>query len=299
MSLDNITITAMSKLKIGHHEDGGFILKYIALLLMLISLIFGQCSSVSAKDAALLPKLYVAEELVDADTIYVNGVPYISAAACLDACSKTLDVMADGDELQAVGSFAKSQVYAITAKVNDKYVNVNGRYIYVGLGVKKLNEKVALPLATIAKIFDGTLTQESKGSNKYFLELGKYSMMLGSKFYSEYIVDLMAHTIYSEAGNQCLEGQIAVGNVILRRVKSASFPNSVYQVIHSDSQFDGVETAQFEAEPTESCYIASKIALEGTEMLPGAMYFNTADLNSWARRTRTYLGTIQGHDFFK
>lgn len=234
-----------------------------------------------------------------ADVKLVNGVPYVTAAACLPAGSKSCEIQADGEVLQTLGGFAKKQVYAIVARVGDKYVNVNGRYLYVKNKVQQIDGKVALPLSTYAKIFGGTATRSTKKSNTFYLKTGSIDLTFGSDFYNDRVVHTMARTIYSEAGNQALEGKIAVGNVIVNRVLSPKWPNNITDVVLARNQFTGTLTHYFYEEPPESCVIAAKIALEGVEIFPGVHYFNQKDKDTWASRNCKYLGTLGGHDFYR
>lgn len=94
-------------------------------------------------------------------------------------------------------------------------------------------------------------------------------------------VRIMAAMIQCEAGNQPMEGQIAVGAVIMNRVKSASYPNTITEVIYQPSQFgpsDSQTFADLLAGDTikESCREAAKQAFMGTDNVGGAMHFRRA-----------------------
>ena len=91
--------------------------------------------------------------------------------------------------------------------------------------------------------------------------------------------DLLAALIYCEAGNQPYEGQVAVGAVVMNRVASSSFPNSVYEVINQSGQFtpsySGVLAAAL-ANGSGSGYTgAAQDAMAGSDPTGGALYFNT------------------------
>lgn len=244
--------------------------------------------------------IYVnSTEVSSADIKLVSGTPYVTAAACLAIGSKSCDIQSDGDYLHALGSFAKNQVYAIVASKGNKYINVNGRYLYIPKQVQQIDGKIALPLSAYAKIFGGAATRSSKNKNIFYLKTGSIDLTFGSEFYNDRVVKIMARTIYSEAGNQSLEGKIAVGNVICNRVWSPRFPNTVSAVVLEKNQFSGTQTHYFNEEPPESCYIAAKLALEGVEIYSGALYFNVTGMNTWACRNRKFLGTLGDHDFFQ
>ena len=91
----------------------------------------------------------------------------------------------------------------------------------------------------------------------------------------------MAAMIQCEAGNQPMEGQIAVGAVIMNRVRSAGYPNTIEEVIYQPSQFgpsDSQTFANLLANDTikESCREAAKQAYLGTDNVGGALHFQRA-----------------------
>lgn len=94
-------------------------------------------------------------------------------------------------------------------------------------------------------------------------------------------VRMMAAIIQCEAGNQPMEGQIAVGAVIMNRVKSPSYPNSIPEVIYQPSQFGPSDSQMFAdllANDTikDSCREAAKQAYMGTDNVGGALHFRRA-----------------------
>ncbi|HEX3047091.1 MAG TPA: cell wall hydrolase, partial [Bacillota bacterium] len=83
---------------------------------------------------------------------------------------------------------------------------------------------------------------------------------------------LLAKLITAEAGNEPYEGQVAVGAVVLNRVNSTEFPNSIREVIYQSNQFSSLPLLG-STEPTESCLKAAKDALAGIDPSHGALYF--------------------------
>lgn len=92
-------------------------------------------------------------------------------------------------------------------------------------------------------------------------------------------VELLAAIIKSEAGNQPRDGRLAVANVVLNRVYSAAFPNSVLEVLYQPGQFTPVTTGVFAgylaAGVEEEFYELARLALAGENVVPGALYFRT------------------------
>lgn len=92
-------------------------------------------------------------------------------------------------------------------------------------------------------------------------------------------LNLLAAIIYCEAGNQSREGKVAVGAVVLNRVASVSFPNTIYDVIYQSGQFtpaySGVLASALANGVPSDCVEAAQAALNGENPVGGALYFNT------------------------
>lgn len=91
---------------------------------------------------------------------------------------------------------------------------------------------------------------------------------------------LLAALIYCEAGNQPYEGKVGVGAVVMNRVASGRFPNTIEQVIYQRGQFTPAMTGKLarviaSGRIPESCFEAARAALNGETTVGGAMYFNT------------------------
>ncbi len=111
---------------------------------------------------------------------------------------------------------------------------------------------------------------------------------------------LLAKCIYAEARGEPYAGQVAVGAVILNRVKSSSFPNTIYGVIYQPYAFTAVSDGQINLEPNQTAYNAARDALNGWDPTYGCIYYynpNTAT-SSWIW-SRQIVVTIGKHNFAK
>lgn len=91
-------------------------------------------------------------------------------------------------------------------------------------------------------------------------------------------LELLATIIYCEAGNQSHEGKVAVGNVVINRVNSGSFPNTFEAVIRAPRQFSPVGSGKFDrvlgsGRVPESCYQAAQDAMDGVSYVGDCLYF--------------------------
>ncbi len=115
-------------------------------------------------------------------------------------------------------------------------------------------------------------------------------------------IQLMARAINGEARGEPYEGQVAVGAVILNRVKDSRFPNSISGVIYQSGAFTAVADGQINAPIDEgsSIYKAAQDAMNGWDPTGGCVYYfnpNTAT-NKWIW-SRQHVITIGKHRFCK
>ncbi len=111
-------------------------------------------------------------------------------------------------------------------------------------------------------------------------------------------VELLAHCVYGEARGEPYVGKVAVAAVVLNRVKSSSFPNTISGVIYQDGAFTCVSDGQLYLTPDEDAYRAARDALNGWDPTYGCLYYyNPATAVSawiWSREVRL---TIGAHSF--
>lgn len=113
-------------------------------------------------------------------------------------------------------------------------------------------------------------------------------------------LNLLARLIYGEARGESYTGQVAVGAVVLNRVKSSSFPNTIAGVIYEKGAFDAVSDGQINLSPNSTAKKAAQDALNGWDPSYGAVYyFNPATAtNKWIW-SRPMTVTIGNHRFCK
>lgn len=116
--------------------------------------------------------------------------------------------------------------------------------------------------------------------------------------YNSSDIYLLAKCIYAEARGEPYLGQVAVGAVVLNRVKSSAFPNSISGVIYQPYAFTAVIDGQINLEPNETAYSAARDAMNGWDPTNGCLYYyNPATATSSWIWTRTVKLTIGKHRF--
>lgn len=111
--------------------------------------------------------------------------------------------------------------------------------------------------------------------------------------------DLLARLIHAEARGEPLEGQIAVGAVVINRVKSDKFPDTITEVIYQKGQFSPIALGTMPKVPQEFAVEAAERALAGEDPTGGALFFynpkTTAAPEFW--KTRPVIKQIGNHNF--
>jgi N-acetylmuramoyl-L-alanine amidase len=118
------------------------------------------------------------------------------------------------------------------------------------------------------------------------------------KAISQEELDLLARVIYAEARGEALEGQVAVGAVVLNRLESPQFPKTIREVIYQRGAFTAVDDKQIHLQPNEKAYQAAKEAVKGKDPTGGALYYynpKTAKDN-WIK-SRPVIKRIGNHNF--
>lgn len=117
----------------------------------------------------------------------------------------------------------------------------------------------------------------------------------GNVYYSNNDVYLLAQLIRAEAEDQPYVGQVAVGAVVLNRVRSPHFPNTVAGVIFQPGQFEPVDNGRIFLQPTQTQIEAARAALQGWDPTGGAVYFfnpyKTSSGFLWSRPWKTTIGS--------
>ena len=116
--------------------------------------------------------------------------------------------------------------------------------------------------------------------------------------YSDADVALLARLIYGEARGESYVGQVAVGAVVLNRIKSSSFPNTMSGVIYQKYAFTAVDDGQINLTPNATAKKAAQDAMNGWDPTYGAIYYyNPATATSQWIFTRKTTVTIGNHVF--
>ena len=217
-----------------------------------------------------------------------DGTTYVSYGAILFALYP---------DATAVWANGRAEVTAegltMYLKPGAKYIEANGRCLYVPGGVRSEDGVILVPVRTLCQALGAEAVWDSATGTVNITAVSG-PIVSGDSYYDAEDLDLLSRLIYAESGNQPLEGKIAVGNVILNRVASPSFPNTVAEVLSQPNQFPGAT----DCTPNSESILAAKLCLEGAMEAPGAYWFNGAGIPCWASNNKSHIVTIGGHSFY-
>jgi N-acetylmuramoyl-L-alanine amidase len=126
------------------------------------------------------------------------------------------------------------------------------------------------------------------------------SVSSGSSNYSKGDLYLLAQLVYGEGRGESYTGQVAIAAVVLNRVKSPKYPNTIAGVIYQPGAFSVVDDGQINLAPDDTALKAARDAMNGWDPSGGALiYFNPAKTTNayvWSRPVTTVIGN---HRFCK
>jgi len=117
--------------------------------------------------------------------------------------------------------------------------------------------------------------------------------------YSNHLQDatILAKLIHSEAGNQSREGKIAVGSVVMNRMKF--YEKSLYNIIYQPGQFSGVHTRAFKKDPDPETYDIAIQVLSGENNLPPSVLYFANERIAFNKRWLRHIGSSKTHPPFQ
>lgn len=251
-------------------------------------------------------------------TVFTLTIPALGANIVADGVSLTADQawIEEGTTYMTLRSYAALTGHALawadgTARLSgmglelqaspgELYLESNGRALYVPETVSVSQGKLVLPLRVLCQATGAELTWDAQSATVTLNTLGAKP---SSANYNEEDLYWLSRIISAESRGEPLIGQIAVGNVVLNRIKSAEFPNSVKDVVFDSQyaiQFEPVANGTVYDPPTLSALVAAKLCLEGANVVGDCLYFFAPSLSpgTWIVNNRTYFTTIGTHQFY-
>ncbi len=182
------------------------------------------------------------------------------------------------------------------------YIVANGRYFHAPSGIRNVGGSIYVPIRPLAKAYSLEVTWQNATRSVALESTGK-RLRSGEEFYDSDEVYWLSRIIHAEAGAEPFDGKIAVGNVILNRVRSPQYPNTIYGVIFDrkyGTQFSPVSFGTIYNRPNADSMIAAKLCLEGYTFSDTVLFFMNPRLatTNWIAENRPFAFTIGRHDFY-
>lgn len=203
------------------------------------------------------------------------------------------------EDRQAVVSAAN--LY-LTARPGNCYLDANGRNLYIENNVKLISGTTMVPIRVLAKALGASVSWDAT-TQTVLVQRGSGTILSGDQFYDSSSVYWLSRIINAESESEPLKGKIAVGNVILNRVKSPDYPNTIYDVIFDTNygvQFTPTQNGTIHQMPNEESILAAKLCLDGASVVGDSIYFlNPAkSTTQWVAKYCVYVATIGNHQFY-
>ena len=192
----------------------------------------------------------------------------------------------------------------IVAKEGTLYIEANGRYFYTEEAIVIKNGEMFIPIKPLVKALNSYASYDSSIS-AYVVSSGDTRRLKSAdQVYNADDIYWLAKIISAEAEGEPMKGKLAVGNVILNRVRSKSFPNTIYGVIFDKKhgvQFAPTANGRIYKTADAESIIAAKMCYEGYSLSSEILYFlnPSASSSNWIANNRPYAFTIKNHYFYK
>ena len=198
---------------------------------------------------------------------------------------------------------ARAEDLSLSAQPGASYIEANGRALYAPTGVYSSQGSTLVPVRVLAAALGAQVDWEP-ASGTVTVTGGSGAIAPAGERYPEQDLYWLSRIISAESRGEPLLGKLAVGTVVLNRVRSDEFPNTVREVIFDRKwgvQFTPVANGTVYDEPTQESLLAAKLVLDGARAAGNSLYFIAPELtdNHWTMENRTYVTTIGCHWFYE
>ena len=276
----------------------------VAMLLTCITLMSGAMIGASASAPrfpanATPTRVYVdGREVLAGECVIMDSVTYVplrNFSNLFDDCKISWNAKTRTATVQTADLY-------MTGQSDAAYITANGHAFYTVGKVENIGGSLYVPIRPLALAFAKELSWNASTRSVELTSVANKRAVAWAN-YREDEVYWLSRIISAEAKGEPLAGQIAVGNVVLNRVRHKDYPNTIYGVIFDrkhGTQFSPVSFGTIYQTPTESAVVAAKICLEGYSLSDTAIFFLNPRIatNNWIVKNRPYAFTIGNHDFY-
>lgn len=282
-------------------------LTILSLVLLFICTFSTAASDISIK----VNNKYIAS---DVTPFIKSGTTYVPIRFVANALN--VDYVNWNSNNQSVS--IKDSDTSILLFVNKNYAYVNNEYKTLTNNALLVNERTFVPIRFISEILgadvkwnEDTYTvsittnsnQNTTSSSPSKNPSNSSSNNSVTNNYDQDAVYWLSRIIEAEAGGEPFKGKVAVGEVILNRVESEEFPDTIWEVIFDKQfgiQFEPVANGSIYNTPSKDSINAAKTALSGSNYVGDSLYFLNPTIaeSNWIVKNRKFYTTIANHDFY-
>ena len=239
------------------------------------------------------------KEILKDECIILDSLTYVplrAFCALFDDCTITWNKKTNT-------ATVKSDALLLTAQQDNIYITANGHYYYTVGKIRNIDGRLYLPIRPLVRAFASELTWNASARCVEISTQNRKSTAVAWANYNADEVYWLSRIISAESRGEPMEGQIAVGNVVLNRVRSKSYPNTIYGVIFDrkhGTQFSPVSMGTIYHTPAQSSVIAAKMCLEGYTLSDSILFFMNPRIatNNWISKNRPFAFRIGNHNFY-
>ena len=190
---------------------------------------------------------------------------------------------------------ARTEELTLAAQPGDDVLVCNGSRMALPQAVRLEEGRTLVPVRPLAELFGLEVNWDAA--------TGEVALTTPEEQEDDQLYWL-SRIISAESRGECWEGKLAVGNVVLNRVLSPDFPDTIYGVIFDErwgGQFEPVRNGTVYNEPTPESVRAAMACLAGVNVVGDSLYFLAPELtdNHWTMENRTWTATIGVHWFYE
>lgn len=250
------------------------------------------------RGAVETPVLIDGIEVLEGESFRLDGVTYVPL--------RNFSNLFDHPQISWNGATntatVKTNELTLYAQTGSYYIYANDHFLYTVGQIMNLQGHLYVPIRPMARAFALDLTWDAVRNRVELRSTGEAAIPE-----VEYDADdlyWLSRIISAESRGEPFLGQIAVGNVVINRMNSGLYPNTIYGVIFDQeygTQFTPVANGTIYDTPTESAVIAAKICLEGYTLSDSILFFMNPRIatSNWISENRTFAFTIANHDFYE
>lgn len=236
----------------------------------------------------------------DSSPYLENSRTFVPIRFIAEALNVTIDW--DGSNKTALITDGNNE---IALPVGSTAAYVNGVSYNVDAPIKLYNDRIYIPIRFVSEFLNCTVewNQSNYSVNITTAQNQNTTVSVSKVTYTEEDLYWLSRIVSAESSGEPYEGKLAVANVIINRMKSNEYPNTIKGVIFDKSfgvQFTPVKSGTIYNTPTTESIQAAKEALHGTNNIGNSLFFVNSDKTTltWIQTSRTYYQTIDNHDFY-